>query len=271
MSYRGASWRKLIGAATVALFVLLLTACHISINSKYGAFAREEASAEKAGMDYGGGSGVAVGHFAGLTYSKSVTYIVGKGGALKGEPVRDATFAVSHQGLLDMAFFHYSKHCVPDAYIYSQLGRIAKSVFRSIDDGMPTGVVNVYLVPESVGIAKQRFAVRTGLGVDLAFYYPCESTNADRSAFAGFLDVMHEITHLIVGLRRLPVSGKAGEDLARGGPACVYEMLSKGDSANLADLIGPDTYFRSDPLFRETDGPPDIHLMCTIWKDTLEK
>lgn len=262
--------RNATRAVVTALFLLLLSACHISINSKYGAFARDEAVAKKAGMDYGGGSGVSVGHFAGLTYSKSVAYIVGNGIVPNSKPLRDASFAIAGGDSLKIEFYHYSSHCIPDAATYAEFKRIAIEILQPIRVGMPTGVVHVYLVPESVGIAKEHFAVKTGFGIDLDFYYPCDTANVDRSAFAGFLDVTHELTHIVVGLQRLPVSGEAGEALARGGPACVYEILAEDDPAHLAKLLDYNTYFRSDPLYRETDGPPNTHVLCKTWKSKLE-
>lgn len=222
-------------------------------------------------MDYGGGSGVSVAHFGGLTYSKSVAYIVGNSDPLETQPVLDASFVIAGPTSLKFDFFHYSSHCTPHAATYAEFKQLAKSVLQPINVGMPTGVVNVYLVPEPMGIAKERFALEFGMAVDLAFYYPCDTAKADRSAFAGFLDVMHELTHIIAGLQRLPLDLEEGEDLARGGPACIYERLAGNDPAHLATLLDPNTYFRSDPLYRGSGAPPDTELMCLAWKSKLGK
>jgi len=250
----------------LTLLWVLQCGCTLSFNTKDKAFLYVEEKAAKEGMQFGGGSGVYAARFLGFTYSKSVSDIVGHIDVPDGQFVEKGGFSFGGKNPLKFSFFGYSDACNVRPQLFNEFGRLYDAVFSQEQAWVPSGKVQVFFVPQGTRLTKQNYSLRLGKRISLDFYFPCEQSHPAHSVFAAFLDITHELTHIVFELAGHVSREKASfERLATGAPACVYEKLAKSDPENLLQVLGPKDYLLSNPLFNETTQTLDIPSLCANW------
>lgn len=263
--------KSCLAALAISLVLAPLSACTVVRHRLDPQLKAAQTYTTNAGMVYGGGNGLSVNYFLGVTFSKSISSVSGTGSQSFPGVTERQTLIYSREKPLVLNIFASSSACGLGAVDTEYFQRSMQRVFEPANSVIPVGHIEVTFLPVDATLARQTYAVRFGRNIQLNFFFTCaETDNSEQEVFAALLDVMHETAHAIMRINNVDIPVEDEEKIADGASACVYASLQVEGAQRLLKKVTYSKYFASHPL-HPTEDAADMAASCGLWYQTVAK